>query len=127
MIDLRGQFVQFADRRLQVEIAARPEFISRRRTSMPTFVLGLSLGMVLVLVCLLSAVLFIQVGRSRAAIRQRIVEEEHKKSVVQAAKEAHEKTIAYACHQLRYESYDASPFATDRLCFLAHLPLRRYE
>jgi malonyl CoA-acyl carrier protein transacylase len=96
------QALHIFGRTCDVVIAARPSFIARRRTTMPLSVLGLSVGIVLVVVCLLSAVLALHQHRVRGEMKQRQLREEHQLNVVNAAKEAHERTIAYACHQLRY-------------------------
>jgi hypothetical protein len=58
--------------------------------------------MVLVLVCLLSAVALLHLNRVQAESKRRQLEERHEVKVISVAKEAHERTIAYACHQLRY-------------------------
>jgi hypothetical protein len=68
---------------------------------MPSFVLGFALGIVAMLVLLLSLTLLAYIANSQATERRLLMEEQHRSSVVEAAKQAHEKTIAYACHQLR--------------------------
>ena len=78
-----------------------PSFVSARQTSNPEFVLGFSLGIVLVLVALFALMALYVYAREKQSAR---VEEERRKHhtlLVKAAKEAHERTIAYACHQLR--------------------------
>lgn len=95
------QNVTFGDRNFQLSIIAQPEFITSRRTQNPEFVLGFSLSIVFVLVilfALLGAYLHwreMQRGKEEAEKRKQHA------LLITAAKEAHEKTIAYACHQLR--------------------------
>jgi hypothetical protein len=53
------------------------------------------------LVCFMFVVSVTLRLRERSDASRRLLEENHKKSILEAAKEAHERTIAYACHQLR--------------------------
>ena len=94
--------MRFGERDLTVIVAARPEFISKRRSNLPEVVLAFCLAMVAVLVGLLVVGVAILRGRERVKQQRRVAEEEHRIVVAEASKQAHERTIAYACHQLRY-------------------------
>ena len=98
------QILRFAERDLLVTIAARPEFITKRRTNLPEVVLVFCLVLVVVLVGLLVVGVAIQQARSREKEQRRLAEEQHRMKLAEASKQAHERTIAYACHQLRYGS-----------------------
>ena len=98
----RVQHLKFGGRALSVQIAARPEFVAGRRSTMPSFVLAFAIGMVVIVVSLLALMALVQFTREQPELRRRIMQEQHKMSLVEASKAAHEKTIAYACHQLRY-------------------------
>ena len=100
--------MRFAERDLLVTIAARPEFITKRRTNLPEVVLVFCLVLVVVLVGLLVVGVAIQQARSREKEQRRLAEEQHRMKLAEASKQAHERTIAYACHQLRYGSVHRS-------------------
>ena len=101
---MHDQDIDFGDREFTVTIAARPEFIARRQSSLPQVVLGFALGIVVVMVSLGVVMAVVQVIRARAALNAAVTHEKHKTSLIEASKAAHEKTIAYACHQLRSEN-----------------------
>ena len=96
-----SQTLQFSDRQLAVTIAARPEFIAHRQTSMPSVVLAFCLVLVVVVVDLLAVGSAWYLSATRASESARAMQEQHRASMLQACKQAHERTIAYACHQLR--------------------------
>ena len=95
------QPLSFGDRVFDVTVAARPEFINVRRTDMPDIVLGVCIGIVVVLVVLITIVGMVLYRKQKEAMMKRAREEQHRLSIVEASKLAHERTIAYACHQLR--------------------------
>ena len=96
------QSIQFGDRSFDVTIAATAHFINSRKSSLPEFVAGSLIAVVIVLVCLVSTVALAVVVREKGRSERRVLLERHKQAVAAASKEAHERTIAYACHQLRY-------------------------
>lgn len=86
---------------LRFTFAALPEFISSRATQGPAAILALSLSLVcvlLVLFILSGTYLHLQERRQTAA---QLEKQKQQSAIIRAAKEAHERTIAYACHQLR--------------------------
>ncbi len=91
----------YGARQFRLQVAAMPAFLNARYTSNPRFVLGFSLGIVLVLVALFALLAWYVFAREK---QSRKAEDQRRKQhslLVKAAKEAHERTIAYACHQLR--------------------------
>jgi Na+-transporting methylmalonyl-CoA/oxaloacetate decarboxylase gamma subunit len=95
------QTVFLGDLRMRVTIAGLPRFESSRRTDNPLYVLSFALGMNVMLVLLfVLASVYLHVQES---VRRRMLmaAEQHQRKLTEAAREAHEKTIAYACHQLR--------------------------
>ena len=96
-----SQSLRFGERDLVVTIAARPEFISKRRSNLPEVVLAFCLVLVVVLVGLLVVGVVILQARARTKEQRRLAEEKHRIMLAEASKQAHERTIAYACHQLR--------------------------
>jgi signal transduction histidine kinase len=82
-------------------VAALPEFTSSRSTNSPQVVLGYSLATAGVLIILFALMGFYQYKRDIATTQAELDRRRQRAQVVNAAKEAHEKTIAYACHQLR--------------------------
>jgi hypothetical protein len=98
----RWQTLRFADREFKVTFAALPEYIALRRTRTPVYALSLAVVSVVLLSTLMAVTTLVVYNRVTSAVQQAVLEEHHKKSVLEATKAAHEKTIAYACHQLRY-------------------------
>ena len=103
--DGRMQMMQLGSAPMQFPIKATfialPQFVERRRTRNPLYVLGFSVGVVVTMLLLfvgLGAYLY-RMDRERVASDMERREQEVK--VIAAAKDAHEKTIAYATHQLR--------------------------
>ncbi len=86
---------------LKLTFIGQPAFVAKRRTSNPLFVLGFSLGITFAMFVLIisgGAFLYkLDRDRTKADIERR----EQEVRVMTAAKDAHEKTIAYATHQLR--------------------------
>ena len=92
------QAITIGNRQLQVTIIALPSFISARGST-AKWVLTFS---VLSVVATSFAFAVIVYFRNTSVTKQALMEEHHKKRMLEATKAAHEKTIAYACHQLRY-------------------------
>ena len=92
---------QFTNRLFEFTFAALPEFLASRQTNNPLFVLGFSLGVMAVLIVLFALMAFYLYKRDRQHIAASLERQLQKQQVVNAAKEAHERTIAYATHQLR--------------------------
>jgi hypothetical protein len=86
---------------LRMTIAALPNFIRSRRSDNPVYVLAFALGtnIAVILLFVLASVYW----RKDALARERLLlaAEQHQRRLMETAKDAHEKTIAYACHQLR--------------------------
>jgi signal transduction histidine kinase len=95
------QPIQVANNKYDMTIAALPAFVSSRTTDNPAFVLGFSLGIVVVLSILFTSAAVYQHRKDKAAAAAEIQRQQQHAQVVNAAKDAHERTIAYACHQLR--------------------------
>ena len=110
------QPLTFGDRVFDVTVAARPEFISVRRTDMPDIVLGVCIGIVVVLVVLITVVGMALYRKQKEAMMKRAREEQHRLSIVEASKLAHERTIAYACHQLRCAWWSGRRGAVSKWC-----------
>ncbi len=98
---LRAQVVPFGNLDLRVTIAGLPRFIALRRTDNPAFVLSFALGMNLLVVLLFILGAVFLHSHEAARSRHLLAAEQHQRKLTEAAREAHEKTIAYACHQLR--------------------------
>jgi signal transduction histidine kinase len=96
-----AQYVTLANRVFRVTMAALPEFSDKRSTSNPSIVLGFSVGIVVVLVALFASLGFYQYKKDMAVAKADAERRQQTALVMNAAKDAHEKTIAYACHQLR--------------------------
>ncbi len=97
----RLQIVMFGSLRLRVTIAALSSFVSSRRSDNPLYVLSFALGMNVMLVLLfVLASVYLHVQEALKT-RMLMAAEQHQRKLTEAAREAHEKTIAYACHQLR--------------------------
>jgi signal transduction histidine kinase len=75
--------------------------VESRSTENPQIVLGFSLGIVVILIVLFILLGVYQHRKDEAAAAAEIQRQQQHTQLVNAAKEAHEKTIAYACHQLR--------------------------
>jgi hypothetical protein len=121
----RVQELVFGDRVFNVTFAARQEFLSRRLTNLPEFVFGFCLGMVIVVVVLLSVVAAVQYSKAKAVMQKHHVEEQYRLSILQASKLAHERTIAYASHQLRcvtksFSANQGEAFSARTLCTASH-------
>ena len=110
------QSLRFGMRELSVTMVALPEFVSARRTNLPEVVLAFCLVLVTVLVGLIVVGAAIHNARVKAEEQRRSVEEQHKASLLKASTQAYERTIAYACHQLR--SARLLTCKGDRVCVL---------
>lgn len=91
----------FGDAIFTLKVTALPEYISNRRTTNPQFLLGTSLFIVVVILTLITATLLYFRRREAQHLQAEADRRQQEVQVINAAKEAHEKTIAYACHQLR--------------------------
>lgn len=98
------QNVTFGDAIFTLKVTALPEFIKHRQTTNPQFVLGFSVSIVLVLVVLFGLTAIHSRHREVAQLKAETDRRQQEIQVINAAKEAHETTIAYACHQLRSEA-----------------------
>lgn len=88
-------------RTFRFTFAALPRFVDTRRTGHPTILLLFSLGLVAVLAILFGGVAYILCKRDRQRMEAAMEKRQHEEKVMRIAKETHERTIAYACHQLR--------------------------
>ncbi len=82
-------------------VVALPRFTESRRTHNPAYVFSFALAMILLLVALFLVVAVYMHLHQAARSRQLLAASQHQRKLMQIAKDAHEKTIAYACHQLR--------------------------
>ena len=96
------QSTHFGSRSLDITIAAMPNFISSRKSNLPEFVAAFAFIVVVTLVGVISLVALVMAVRHSSVAERRLLTERHKQALVAASKDAHERTIAYACHQLRY-------------------------
>jgi hypothetical protein len=87
--------------RLRVTIAGLPRFVAARRTDNPYYVLSFALAMNVLLVVLFVLASIYLHSQQAARAKQLMAAEHHQRKLAETAREAHEKTIAYACHQLR--------------------------
>ncbi len=95
------QTLSVHDLTLRVTIAALPRFIESRRTDNPIYVLSFALAMNLLLVLLFVVITVYMHSQQSSREQMLLAAEQHQRRLMEAAKDAHEKTIAYACHQLR--------------------------
>lgn len=93
--------MMISNRHFELTVAALPEFVSARATNNPVFILSFSLAIVFALVVLFAFVIVYQHFKSIAATKAQLEQQKQQHEVANAAKEAHERTIAYASHQLR--------------------------
>ena len=96
------QSLRFADRTFKVTFAALDGFVGARSTTNPVYVFSFAIFAVVASTCLMGGLALLLYSRVRNSVQSAVLQEQHKKLMLQASKAAHEKTIAYACHQLRY-------------------------
>jgi hypothetical protein len=96
------QSVRIGNMDVRATMAAMPRFVSSRRTDNPTFVFVFMLGANVLLVLLFVVAAVHMHGREPQRAAAALQAEQQRLKLTEAAREAHEKTIAYACHQLRY-------------------------
>ena len=101
IVALPRQALQFGDRSFDVTIAAMPHYIASRKSSLPEFVVAFAVTLVVFAVGFVATAAIAVVVREHGIAERRLLQEVHKQAVIEASKEAHERTIAYACHQLR--------------------------
>ena len=95
------QTFKFCDRTLTVTYASLPAFVSSRRTSNPDVAMWIVIGIVLVLVGASCILMIVFQKKHTLLVRQIVETEKHKRKLADTARSAHERTIAYASHQLR--------------------------
>ena len=96
------QTVVFGDRTITMHYAALPEYLNERRTTNPDTAMWIVVGVV-VLMVVTAVILLAAYERQNARYSALVLQaEKHRAMLVDTAREAHERTIAYACHQLRY-------------------------
>jgi hypothetical protein len=96
------QTISIANLRIRVTIAALPEFTATRRTNNPELLVVFAGVMTLALLTVFAVVIVHLDKHERLRVASIQAAEQHQRKLADAARDAHEKTIAYACHQLRY-------------------------
>ncbi len=95
------QTITFGDRTLTLTIGALPSFQATRQTSNPDVAMWIVIGIALLIVAL-AVVILVLFNRKHGMYLDQLVEnEKQKRRFADSARAAHEKTIAYASHQLR--------------------------
>ncbi len=97
-----GQTVFFGDRELAITFAALKSFSETRQTTNPDVAMWIVIGIVLLIVAMGVVILVLFQRKHELYVEQVLENEKQKRRLADTARAAHERTIAYACHQLRY-------------------------
>jgi signal transduction histidine kinase len=95
------QSISFEDRALNLTIAATGSFVTSRQTNSPDIAMVIVLAIVALMMVVAVAFVVVFYRKHVEMLEQEYVREQHKRVVADAARDAHEKTILYASHQLR--------------------------